>query len=497
MRRIVAMGAFLSAAFIAGVGWGDVKPNNLFSDHTVLQSGVPVPIWGTAQAGENVTVSFAGQKQSVVAGADGKWLISLGNLEAGASGEMTIAGKNSVVVHDVLVGEVWVGSGQSNMQFSVGPSPTVKAYNGVTNAEQEIAAANYPQIRMYTVKTTLAGEPKDDSIGEWEVCTPENVKAFSGVGYFFSRDLHQALKVPVGFINSSFGASCAEAWVSREAMESDPKLGGLMANFQAAMGAWAARGKAPATQTAAGRKARGPHDPLQDQHNPTVTWNGMIHPIVPYAIRGVVWYQGESVIGGTAGDKLYPRVMEALVTSWRKAWNEGDFPFYVVQLAGQDAASNNPVIRESQAAVLSLPNTGMAVAIDIGEKKAVHPKDKQDVGDRLSRIALANVYGKAIEYSGPVYESMAVEGGAIRIKFSHLGGGLVAKDGELKTFVIAGADGKFVPAVAKIDGDTVVVSSPDVAQPANVRYAWMNWAEGCNLCNAAGLPAGPFRTDKD
>jgi sialate O-acetylesterase len=288
-------------------------------------------------------------------------------------------------------------------------------------------------------------------------------------------------------------------------MESDPKLGGLMTNFEKAISAWAARGAttvqavAPATQAVVGRgrRARAPHDPQQDQHNPTVAWNGMIHPIVPYAIRGVVWYQGESVIGGTAGDKLYPAVMETLVKSWRKDWNEGDFPFYVVQLAGQDAASNNPVIRESQAAVLSLPNTGMAVTIDIGEKKNVHPKDKQDVGDRLSRIALANVYGKAIEYSGPVYQSMSVEGGSIRIKFSHLGGGLVAKGGELKTFAIAGADGKFVPAVAKIDGETVMVSSPDVPQPANVRYAWMNWAEGCNLYNAAGLPAGTFRTDKD
>jgi sialate O-acetylesterase len=418
---------------------------------------------------------------------------------------MTIAGKNSLVVHDVLVGEVWLGSGQSNMQFTVGKSPTVGAYSGVANAEQEIAAANYPEIRMYTVKPTLAGEPKEDSIGEWEVCTPENVKDFSGVGYFFSRDLHEALKVPVGFINSSFGASCAEAWVSREAMESDPRLAGLMANFEKAISAWAARGAAtvpavaPEAPSAAGkgRRPRAPHDPLQDQHNPTVAWNAMIHPIMPYAIRGVVWYQGESVIGGTAGDKLYPAVMETLVKSWRKDWNEGDFPFYVVQLAGQDAASNNPVIRESQAAVLSLPNTGMAVTIDIGEKKNVHPKDKQDVGDRLSRIALANVYGKAIEYSGPVYQSMSVEGGSIRIKFSHLGGGLVAKGGELKTFAIAGADGKFVPAVAKIDGETVMVSSPDVPQPANVRYAWMNWAEGCNLYNAAGLPAGTFRTDKD
>jgi sialate O-acetylesterase len=224
----------------------------------------------------------------------------------------------------------------------------------------------------------------------------------------------------------------------------------------------------------------------------------MLHPLQPYAIRGVIWYQGESVIGGNAGDLLYPTVMQTLVNSWRQEWGEGDFPFYVCQLAGQDAASNNPTIRESQAAILSLPNTGMAVTIDIGEKKNVHPKDKQDVGDRLSRIALAQAYGKPIEYSGPVYDSMSVEGNSIRLKFTHLGGGLASKGGgDLKTFTIAGADGKFVPATAKIDGDTVVVSSQDVSAPANVRYAWMNWPEGCNLFNAAGLPAAPFRTDRD
>ncbi|MDP9175420.1 MAG: sialate O-acetylesterase, partial [Planctomycetota bacterium] len=237
--------------------------------------------------------------------------------------------------------------------------------------------------------------------------------------------------------------------------------------------------------------------PYTDQHNPTVLWNGMLHPIQPYAIRGVIWYQGESVIGGTPGDKLYASVMEALVTSWRKEWDQPNLPFYVCQLAGQDAGSNNPIIRESQAAILNLPNTGMATLIDVGEVKNVHPKNKQDVGDRLSRIALANVYSKPIEFSGPVYQSMAVEGNTLRLKFTHLGGGLIAKNGELKTFTIAGPDGKFVPATAKIDGDTIVVTSPDVPQPANVRYAWMNWPAGSNLYNAAGLPAAPFRTDKD
>jgi sialate O-acetylesterase len=492
---LIALAACLSRLPVAR---GDVKPNNLFSDHMVLQSGTSVPVWGIASPGEEVTVSLGDQKETTTAAPDGKWMIHLSDLKPGGPLEMTISGNNAITIHDVLVGEVWVGSGQSNMQFPVWNSPTVRAYNGVANKEQEVAAANYPQLRMYTVKTALSRDPLDDTVGQWEICTPQSVKAFSAIGYFFSRDLQKTLNVPVGFINSSFGASTAEAWISKPVMDGDPRMGGLMKSFQTAITAFAKRSTAttqPATQATRGRGARGPQSPYQNQHNPTVLWNGMLHPIQPYAIRGVIWYQGESVLGGTAGDKLYPVVMESLVKSWRQEWGEGDFPFYVTQLAAQDAASNNPIIRQSQAAILSLPNTGMAVTIDIGEKKNVHPKDKQDVGDRLSRIALANVYGKAMEYSGPVYDSMTVEGSAIRIKFTHLGGGLVAKGGDLKTFVIAGADEKFLPATAKIDGDAIVVSSPDVANPVALRYAWMNWPEGCNLFNVAGLPAAPFRTD--
>jgi sialate O-acetylesterase len=512
MRRFALSCIFGSAALFAPFVSADVKPNNLFSDHAVLQSGVSVPVWGTASPGEQVTVSLGDQKQTAAADADGKWMVHLSALQPGGPLEMTIAGNNSITVYDVLVGEVWIGSGQSNMEFPVGKSPTVGAYNGVTNMEQEIAAADHPTLRMYRVKTNTSAAPQDDTVGQWEVCTPDTVKAFSAVGYFFSLDLQKQLNVPVGVIDSSFGASTAEAWVSKPVMDGDPRMAGLMKDFQTALNAYAARGPAPAPAVAAttqpttrgargrggrGRGPRGPADPNHNQHNPTVLWNGMVHPLEPYAIRGVIWYQGESVLGGTAGDKLYPAVMENLVTSWRKEWGEGDFPFYVCQLAGQDAGSNNPIIRESQAAVLSLAKTGMAVTIDIGEQKFVHPKDKQDVGDRLSRIALANVYGKPIEYSGPAYQSMSVEGSAVRVHFTHLGGGLVAKGGDLQTFVIAGSDGNFVPATAKIDGDSVVVSSPDVPSPANVRYAWMNWPAGCNLYNAAGLPAAPFRTDRD
>ena len=220
----------------------------------------------------------------------------------------------------------------------------------------------------------------------------------------------------------------------------------------------------------------------------------MIHPVIPFAIRGVIWYQGESIVGGEAGIALYPRVQAALVRDWRKLWGEGDFPFYIVQLAGQEAASNRPEVREAQATILALPNTGMAIATDIGERQNVHPKDKQDVGDRLARIALAKTYGRKIEFSGPAYESMSIEGDKIHLKFSHADG-LTARDGTLKWFSVAGADGKFMPADARIDGQTVVVSSPEISAPTAVRYAWVNFPDGGHLYNSAGLPAAQFRTD--
>jgi sialate O-acetylesterase len=495
---------------------GDVKLASPFTDHMVLQQGMKVPVWGTADPGEKVTVTFNGQTQTATAGTDGNWMVRLADLKAGGPFAMTIAGKNTITINDVLVGEVWLGSGQSNMDFTV--SKKVKSFAGVTNEEAEIAAANYPLIRMFTGDPIRTNQPQSRVPGEWRVCSPETVPAFSAVGYFFARQLQKDIKIPIGIITLSYGASTAEAWIRREALEADPQLKPMVERFDEAVQAF--RTNAPAVaaparsedvsnpsgttnQTSSAGQRRGggpgrggPRDPIQDQHNPTVLFNGMINPVIPYAIRGVIWYQGESIVGGDAGRKLYPHVQATLIKDWRQRWGEGDFPFYIVQLAGQEANSNSPVVREAQATVLSLPNTGMAVTTDIGEARNVHPRNKQDVGDRLARIALANVYGRKIEYSGPVYESMKVEGNAIRVKFSHLGGGLVAKGGPLKWFVIAGADQKFVPAEAKIDGDSVVVSSPEVTEPQAVRYAWVNYPEGCNLYNAAGLPAAQFRSDK-
>ena len=489
--------AFLGLATVA---YADVKPSQLFRDHMVLQSGMPVPVWGTADAGEMVTVSFRGDKRSVAAGPDGKWMVRLSKLKPGGPFEMRIAGKNTIVVKDVLVGEVWLGSGQSNMVFNV--SKKGHPPYGLMDEEKEIAAANYPQLRMFTVKDKKAYAPQEDVAGEWKVCSPETVPDFSAVGYLFGRDLNQSLKRPVGIILSAFGASTAESWVPRETMAADAPLKPLLERFDAreayfrehpgAMDADAPVG--PQTLNARPGKPGPMRDPVQDQHQPTVLYNGMINPIIPYAIRGALWYQGESVVGGKAGVMLYPHVMDALVTEWRRRWGEGNFPFYVVQLAALKNVSNNPMIREQQAAILSLPNTGMAVTIDIGDVDNVHPKNKEPLGERLNRIALANAYGKKIEFSGPVYTSMKVDGSAIRIKFSHAEG-LTAKGGPLKCFQIAGADETFMDADATIEGDSVVVQSAHVSSPVAVRYAWSNYPDGANLYNAAGLPAAPFRTD--
>ncbi len=502
----VCFGAGL--AFLNATAFAEVQLASPFTSHMVLQRERLVPVWGTADAGEQISVEFGGQKKTVTAGADGSWRVNLDALTASAKGRsFNVTGSKSTTslkLDDVLVGEVWLASGQSNMDFTV--SVKAKYFAGVTNEEEEIAAAHYPLIRMFTGIAQKAYEPRQRVEGEWRVCNPENVKAFSAVGYFFARDLQKEIQVPVGIVTLAFGASTAEAWIRRETLAADVLLKPMLDGFDAKVRAYvptspvieAAFQEAAAKAKADGKRApRHPNrDPVQDQHNATVLFNGMVQPLIPYAMRGAIWYQGESVVGGDAGRTLYPRVQANLIEDWRRLWGQGDFPFYLVQLAGQEAGSNDPWMREAQATALSLPNTGMAVTTDIGEEKNVHPHNKQDVGNRLARIALAQTYGVKAEYSGPVYESMQVEGDALRIKFSHLGGGLVAKGGgPLKWFVIAGADKKFVTAEAKIEGDTIIVRSIEVAAPMAVRYAWVNFPNGCNLFNAVGLPAAQFRTD--
>ena len=477
----------------------DVKLASPFTDHMVLQRELPVPVWGWADPGEKITVGFAGQKQTATTGNDGKWMLRLTPLTASAaSRDFVVTGKNTLTLQDVIVGEVWLGSGQSNMDFSV--SKKAKYFAGVDNEEKEIAAANYPQIRMFTGKSAKAYAPQQTVGGEWLVCSPETVPGFSAVGYFFARELQKELKVPVGIVTLSFGASCAQAWIRRDVMLDDPGFKSVLDRFDEQVKSYtppAAEVIKQWEETAAKAKAAGQRaprrpgaDPVQDQHNPTVMFNGMIAPVIPFAIRGVLWYQGESI---TAPRELFPRWNELLITDWRKLWGR-ELPFYFVQLAALDNASNSPQVREWQAEALKLPNTGMAVTIDIGDRKDVHPHNKAPLGDRLARIALANVYGRKIEFSGPQYDSMFVEKGALRLKFSHTGGGLVAKDGPLKAFEVAGRNGIFVPAQATIEADRVVLRSPEIPAPVAARYAWSNFPDGANFYNAAGLPAAPFRT---
>jgi sialate O-acetylesterase len=625
-----------------------MKLASLFCDHAVLQRDLPIPVWGWAEPGETITVRLAVNEAKAVAGADGAWRVTLPPLPAGGPHEMTVAGRETITLHDMLIGEVWVCSGQSNMQMAV---------SGVLNGEEEIAAADYPAIRLFTVPNIPAMEPKADVLAEWKVCSPKSAGPFSAVGYYFGRKLHRELGVPVGLINTSWGGTVAEAWTSLKALRAEPELREIVdlfaavdpndegtAAYEQAIQAWEEasrrmdsvnagypRGWAdPATATddwgrmtlPAYWKARGlllngvvwfrmevevpaawvgedltlslgvidkadttyfnnvmvggitledredafnlrriytvpgalvqpgrntiavrifshiwagglvgkaddlylsqgeetitlagewrygveadfgnfagpPMPPLgaANPNTPTVLFNGMIHPLLPYGIRGAIWYQGES---NASRGKEYQTLFPAMIADWRKHWGQGDFPFYFVQLAnfqaGTDAGFDSQwgELREAQTMTLALPNTGMAVIIDIGESTDIHPKNKQDVGLRLALNALAKTYSRELVFSGPLFREARIEGKAIRLLFDHAAG--LTSRGELSGFAIAGADRRFVRAEAVIDGETVIVSSPVVPAPVAVRYAWAE-DPACTLVNGAGLPASPFRTD--
>ena len=475
----------------------DVKLPAVISDHMVIQREMPARIWGWAEPGEAVSLEFQGQKVTGKADGAGKWALYLMPLKEGGPSELTVSGKNTLAVHDVLVGEVWIGSGQSNMAFTV---------NRTDHAEQEIAAANYPQIRMFTVRRKVSDTPLDDVEGSWELCAPENVPRFSAVGYFFARDLHQRLHVPVGFIHTSWGGTPAQSWVSHQALENEPALKFIISDWQKTLDNYPARQEQHEKalerwkQNAAAARAEGKQAPPQPglppgpghQNTPGGLYNAMIAPITPYTMRGATWYQGEAN-ASAAHAYAYRRLFRLMIEDWRQAWGQGDFPFLFVQLANYKANPYWPLLRESQTNTLELRNTGMAVIIDIGNSHDIHPTDKQDVGLRLALAARATVYGEKIEYSGPMFRSLGMEGNRLRLWFDHTGGGLAARGGgELTGFMIAGRDGNFVPAEAKIEGKTILVSSASVSEPAAVRYAWAD-DPVCNLVNQEGLPASPFR----
>ena len=505
---LLLVATLMLAAAVGCQSAANVRMPAVFSDHMVLQQGMDVPVWGWADSPGKVTVTLCGQTATALAGSDGRWQTRVKPPKAGGPYEMTVAGQNTITVKDILVGEVWVCSGQSNMQWSV---------NASANPEQEIAAANYPNIRLLTVPRVTAMQPQTNCEAVWVACSPETVPGFSAVAYFFGRELHKTRDVPVGLINTSWGGTPSEAWTSGRTVDAVAEFQPVVERFDQAAANYAkqlqdwektkeerlAKWKAAAEKAKADgkrppRRPGPPGDPTKSPHRPTALFNGMIAPLVPYGLAGAIWYQGES---NAARAYQYRTIFPAMINDWRNHWRQGDFPFLFVQLANFMKQAAEPEesawaeLREAQSMALALPKTGQAVIIDIGDANNIHPKNKQDVGKRLALAARAIAYGEKIVYSGPVYDSAKVESGKIRLTFKHTGGGLVAKGGDKLTgFAIAGADKTFVWADAQIDGQTVVVSSSAVAKPVAVRYAWAINPE-CNLCNSDGLPASPFRTD--
>jgi sialate O-acetylesterase len=632
-----------------------VVPNPLFADHAVLQAGTNVPIWGTADPGEAVTVEIAGQTASATAGADGKWVVRLAPLEAGGPHTLTISGKSKIVLSDILVGEVWIAGGQSNMERQLGLRA---GQQPIDNWEKEVAAATHPQIRHFGVAQEKSLTPVAAVKGQWQVCSPDTVKDFTAVGYFFARDLARARQVPIGIIHSSWGGTPAEAWTSEAGLHALPDFADVGAEiktliadpeaarrgYQAKLETWfvahdvgsgigqswsdptlptddwktmslptlwedagepdlngvvwfrktfyvptsaanlpgelrlgmvddidttyvngvkvgatvgynlvraytvpgnvlkpgrnvvavrvldtgggggiwgeeklqlafkprpaadglraaalgAAVAPAPIDLSGPWRYRIGmrledaplpPSGVIGDVNTPSILWNAMIAPLVPYAIRGVVWYQGEANVHR---EEQYRTLFPALIADWRRAWDQ-EFPFLFVQIAPHDDMT--PELRDAQLATwLHTPGTAMAVTIDVGEAKDIHPPHKQAVGARLALAARALAYGERLEYSGPVFEGLTIKGHKAMLTFTHTGGGLVSKGGPLKGFTIAGEAGVFHPARAEIRGKTLVLTSEAVPEPIAVRYGWANVPEG-NLFNKNGLPASPFRTD--
>jgi sialate O-acetylesterase len=438
-----------------------------------------LPFWGTADAGEDVTVTVAGKTVATKANDKGEWSVKAPAVQEFGPVAVKVAGKNAIEYKDVLIGDVWLCSGQSNMEWSI-------EHSG--NPQAELAAANHPQIRFIQVPKVPSTVPLADSKNPWTLVTPENVAGLTGnkglygqgglsaVGYYFGRELQAKLKRPIGLIHCTWGGTICEAWTSDATLKNDGEYSDILARAT---------------------KANSDPNKAGDPNRASVLYNGMLLPIRPFAIKGAIWYQGESNAGRSY---QYRKLFPTMIADWRKSWGQGDFPFLFVQLAAfmprkdQPAESTWAELREAQTMTLAAPKTGMAVTIDIGDAADIHPKNKQDVGKRLALNALSIAYGQNNVPAGPLYRSMTVEGNKIRLQFHNVSGGLVAKGEKLSGFAICGADKKFLWATAQIDGDSILVSAEEVKEPIAVRYAWAD-NPACNLANKEGLPASPFRTD--
>lgn len=493
-RRLGLAWMAAAVALSATAAHAEVKLPSIFGSHMVLQQGQKNRVWGVAGPGEAVTVTIGEQSHKAEVAADGKWQVMLAPLAVGGPYTLTVKGSNEIKFEDVLVGEVWICSGQSNMQWSV---------NAANDPDLEKAAAKFPKIRLITVPNVGTQEPQWDFKGKWEACSPESVGNFSAVGYFFGRQLHQTLDVPVGLINNAWGGSACEAWIRRDLLKGEV--------YEPLMTRWADEEKnldknLEAWKVAADKaKAEGkpvpqsPEGRMKGNARPANIYNGALKPTIGYGIRGAIWYQGESNAGRAY---QYRDMFPLMISSWREEWGQGDFPFYWVQLAdflpekAEPGDSSWAELREAQTMTQKLPNTGEAVIIDIGEGKDIHPKNKQDVGKRLARLALVDVYKQqGITARSPIYKSMEKDGGKIVLTFDNVGTGWRPFDvADPRGFAIAGADKKFVWAKAKINGQKIEVWSDDIKEPAAVRYAWAD-NPVCNMFSAAGLPLTPFRTD--
>ncbi|MFK8111632.1 MAG: sialate O-acetylesterase [Rubripirellula sp.] len=483
------------------VGFAEVKMSSIFGDSMVLQRDKPIHVWGWTTAGTEVKVEIAGHEATDKADSEGRFDVSLDPLPAGGPHEMVVTGDETKKFEDVLVGEVWVCSGQSNMAFSVGSS---------NDPDLETLSAKYPNIRLISVPQVGTQEPQNDFKGQWTACTPETVKDFSAVGYFFGRQLHQTLDVPIGLIDNAWGGSSAEAWVRRDLLEKDGKYSDLLQywkdqektySFADAKAQWQSRVQ-KWEQTKKGNKPRAPRDKMAGQHRPANLYCGVLRPVIGYTIQGAIWYQGES---NASRAYQYRDLFPLMIQSWRDEWGQGDFPFYWVQLADYRAEVDAPgdsdwaELREAQTMTISkLANTGEAVITDLGEAADIHPKNKQDVAKRLSRWALANQYGIKLPFRSPTFQSAERKGNKMVVSFEHIGKGLDTFDvKEPVGFTIAGEDKKFYNASAKIIPRTnkIEVWSDEVAAPVAVRYAWAD-NPVCNLQSADGLPMTPFRSDE-
>jgi sialate O-acetylesterase len=513
---------------LAGPAFADVKLHALFSDHMVLQCDMEVPVWGRAEPGEKVTVEFAGQNISAVADAKGQWIARLTPLAASSeSRDMTVSGKNKIVLRDVLVGEVWLASGQSNMFW-----PVLRALNG----QKEAAEANYPLMRLFQVPSAASSEPRAEVATQWAVCSPESARDFSAVAFYFGRHLHKELKVPVGLVHASIRGTSAEVWMSQRSLEAAGSLAPVLSEWKAEVAKWnmplypdpqkkayeywqaSLKGLADYMRRWTELKKKGEKNPQDampkeflveyEQHQkidrifkkilPSGFFNGMIYPLIPYGIRGAIWYQGEANVDRA---NSYRDLLCIMIGDWRKYWGQGEFPFLVVGLANYLARADQPGdsgwarLREAQYGVQnSITNAGFANTIDLGEEKNVHYKNKQDVGLRLALVALAKTYGRQVEFSGPVFSSMEKTKEGLMINFKHAAGLNTAGGGAPGGFAVAGDDKKWHWAKANITNNSVLLTCDSVKEPVAARYAWADNPE-VNLYNGAKLPAVPFRTD--